>query len=467
MPAVLAALVIIYGMIASRYYRVFLPGTVINEVNVSGMTAAKAESTLIEEAQTGYTLELMFRGGETAQVTGESLDLRVTYSDEITDVLQEQNPFSWLLRLMGRGGVSVKAAGLRLYDTGKLKSWLMALPQLQTENMAAPEDACMTFDEDGMLTVQAEILGTTLDTDETLDAVEDAVASGETQLNLDETEGVYSSPAITSTNAVLLEQIEQGNRYLQTSVTYTFHSGAEVTLDAGTIKDWLAEREGQSGWYYLDQNVLMDNITEYVQSLSDNYNAYYDTYDFQSTSEGYITLEVNSGSYGFVINRSSEAEKLFVNIINGETVTREPVYGVATSLDDGIGGTYIEVDTIQQKVYLYVDGVNTFTTDCVTGLATDPERVTPSGLYTLYNMETDRTLQGTVEEDTGQPEYSSAVSYWMPFYGGYGLHDATWRSAFGGTIYQTNGSHGCVNLPYAAAKTIYESVTVGTPVIVI
>ena len=45
----------------------------------------------------------------------------------------------------------------------------------------------------------------------------------------------------------------------------------------------------------------------------------------------------------------------------------------------------------------------------------------------------------------------------MPFHDGQGLHDAWWRNAFGGTIYQTNGSHGCVNLPPAAAKTIYDN----------
>lgn len=33
-------------------------------------------------------------------------------------------------------------------------------------------------------------------------------------------------------------------------------------------------------------------------------------------------------------------------------------------------------------------------------------------------------------------------------------------------IYIYNGSHGCVNLPYDAAKIIYENTDVGTPVLV-
>ena len=40
------------------------------------------------------------------------------------------------------------------------------------------------------------------------------------------------------------------------------------------------------------------------------------------------------------------------------------------------------------------------------------------------------------------------------------------RSEFGGSIYKTRGSHGCVNTPYSAMKTIYENVKIGYPVVV-
>lgn len=53
----------------------------------------------------------------------------------------------------------------------------------------------------------------------------------------------------------------------------------------------------------------------------------------------------------------------------------------------------------------------------------------------------------------------------MPFYGNVGIHDATWRSSFGGNIYKTDGSHGCVNAPLYLAKTIYANIESGTPVI--
>ena len=45
-------------------------------------------------------------------------------------------------------------------------------------------------------------------------------------------------------------------------------------------------------------------------------------------------------------------------------------------------------------------------------------------------------------------------------------HDAGWRSAFGGSIYLSSGSHGCVNMPRAKAEELFDILPVGTPVIV-
>ena len=53
----------------------------------------------------------------------------------------------------------------------------------------------------------------------------------------------------------------------------------------------------------------------------------------------------------------------------------------------------------------------------------------------------------------------------MPYNGGVGMHDATWRNKFGGEIYKTSGSHGCINLPLSIAKELYEEVETGFPVV--
>ena len=53
----------------------------------------------------------------------------------------------------------------------------------------------------------------------------------------------------------------------------------------------------------------------------------------------------------------------------------------------------------------------------------------------------------------------------MPFNGNVGIHDASWRYSFGGNIYKSDGSHGCVNVPKYLASTIFDNIDAGTPII--
>ena len=63
------------------------------------------------------------------------------------------------------------------------------------------------------------------------------------------------------------------------------------------------------------------------------------------------------------------------------------------------------------------------------------------------------------------PGYASPVKYWMPVKGGIGIHDARWRKEFGGDIYLTDGSHGCINMPPSKAKELYNMLSIGDRVV--
>ncbi len=457
---------ILYFFIASHYYRVFLPGTRINGVNVGGMQLSAAEEALIADAEQHYALTVVFRGGSEQTITGPEMDLELSFSSEVADALHAQNRFAWLPSLLGAGSRDTLISGVRLYSEGKLKNWLNSLPELQKENMVPASDAGMQLLETGYAAVREEVEGSWVIASVALTVLENAVAEGLSEIVLDDVDGTYAIVSVTKDNAVLLEQIEEINTYLDTTVTYTMHDGSEVTAGAQEFSQWLAVRE-ESGWYYIDEETLRSGAVQYASALAEQYDFHYDYDDFNTTNYGVLTLPVYRYSFGYVISVEGEADALVQNILSRSSETRVPVYSVATSLDNGIGGTYVEVDLYAQQVYLYVDGELTYTSNCVTGTDGDPDRQTPIGIYSIYDMETDTTLEGTVEEETGLPEYMSAVSYWMPFRGGYGLHDATWRQVFGGTVYQTSGSHGCVNLPYMAAQTIYQNITIGTPVIIV
>lgn len=118
-----------------------------------------------------------------------------------------------------------------------------------------------------------------------------------------------------------------------------------------------------------------------------------------------------------------------------------------------LGDVAVVVDISSQLVTLYVDSKPVLTSPIVTGKKSTP---TDLGLF---------EVNAKVRE-WDMKKYNVHVAYWMPFNGDQGLHDASWRDKFGGDLYTNHGSHGCVNLPYDTAQTIYNNVSVGSKVLV-
>lgn len=115
--------------------------------------------------------------------------------------------------------------------------------------------------------------------------------------------------------------------------------------------------------------------------------------------------------------------------------------------------SYIEVSIANQTLNYYENGQLILTSPVVTGI----NNGTPTGNFKVLNKATNVNLKGA--------DYISHVNYWIAFIGSsYGMHDASWRSTFGGNIYKYNGSHGCVNMPYYKVKELYNLVEIGTPV---
>ena len=130
--------------------------------------------------------------------------------------------------------------------------------------------------------------------------------------------------------------------------------------------------------------------------------------------------------------------------------------------------TFVVVYLNTQQLELYKNNTLYLSTPVVTGNIGKYE--TPTGYFKIKYKQTNTYLKG---KNADGSTYKSHVNYWMPFNAGIGLHDATWRgngtnlNYFGNKIYQTNGSHGCINMPYYAAQTVYNNVNAGTVVIVV
>lgn len=130
---------------------------------------------------------------------------------------------------------------------------------------------------------------------------------------------------------------------------------------------------------------------------------------------------------------------------------------------------FILISITQRHLWACQGAKTVYDSAVITGLRNHPETETPVGSYHIYGKITNTTLTGA----DSRGSWSDPVYYWMPFldnqYGTYGFHDATWRpdTAFGKVSPDsTDASHGCVELPLASSKWLYEWAPIGTTVTV-
>lgn len=175
----------------------------------------------------------------------------------------------------------------------------------------------------------------------------------------------------------------------------------------------------------------------------------------------YFKQDSNMFSDNLESESIKEIPKLEATPIYGETDTH-----YVTAIDDQVGyirkdavgelkGTFAIVDISDQTAYLYENNELIISTPVVTGKNSTP---TTKGLHEVWLMESNRYLTGA--------DFKVHVDVVAFFHNGEGIHDASWRSAFGGELYKANGSHGCVNMPKEAAKTFYSNLSVGDKVLV-
>lgn len=133
---------------------------------------------------------------------------------------------------------------------------------------------------------------------------------------------------------------------------------------------------------------------------------------------------------------------------NTSQISRKVQVGTQTDIDNA---NHILISISEQRLWFYQNGILQLSANVVTG--TSGVNDTPRGSFRIQGKAQNIYLRG--------PDYESFVNYWMPIYGDIGMHDASWRSTFGGYIYQTSGSHGCINLPYYVAENLYYNAPIG------
>lgn len=429
----------------------FVVGTIINGVPVSGMTTADAEAYIEGYFNGGYTLEIEDTEGVREAITDTSIGYTVDVTGDLEAILKEENDGG---RVSGPGVEHRYTVDAELkYDEAALRALLENMAFVK--NASPTSDAYITpYEEGKAFSIVPEVQGTEIDMDKLMAAVKDALNS-QTRLLKVENLDCYKTIQVTADNADLNQMCANLNRYKDINITYVFGDQQEILPGLEAVK-WI---DGVSG---STVQVNQQKVAEYVKYLADKYDTHGKPHTFTSTSGRQVSV---NGDYGWQINQTEEAVALTRMVQNGTNQTREPAYSrtAASRTGNDFGTTYVEVDMGLQHIYMYENGTLIAEAPIVTGNVAKGW-TTPEGLYTLYYKERDRVLRGPKRAD-GTYSYESPVSYWMPFNGGIGLHDASWRGKFGGEIYKNNGSHGCINIPPKTAAVIYEHVYKGIPIL--
>ena len=431
-----------------KYQTCFLPGTIVDGMDVTGKTASEVEDAITEQLK-GYTLTINGREELSESITGESVGLYAEFDDTLEKAVAAQKPMNWGKYRFGKAVNEVNTDALLHYSSEMLDEAVAGLSCMDKENMREPQDARISdYDSaTGSYTIIKEDEGTELLEDKVKEAVASAIMSLSESVNLEE-QGCYLFPSVTSEDEALKTACESMNRYVGAKITYKFGDRSE-TLSGNEIHNWLTVN-GTS------VSVSEAKAAEYVKNLASAYNTAYKPKTLKTSYGKNVTI--TTGSYGWKIDQTKETAALVSLIKNGEQTSREPEYSqkAASRSGNDYGNTYVEINLTAQHLYFYVDGKLLVQSDFVSGNAAKGWS-TPAGAYALTYKQRNATLKGQ--------GYATPVSYWMPFNGGIGLHDANWRKTFGGTIYKNKGSHGCINLPPAVAKTIYENISAGDPVL--
>ncbi|MDO4622730.1 MAG: peptidoglycan binding domain-containing protein [Eubacteriales bacterium] len=451
----------------------FLKGTTLNGVDVQGLSP---KHLALEAAD-------RFKGGKITVTEDEQVVLKGTLADcgywfdqeayekELQERLDAQKSgFKAVMTTIIQGEAIDLLPGYS-FDEKKLKEFAvsdaLAVPRIKSV------DAEVVMDEEsGSYVVSEPVQGNTID-DEVLqqtirDAIEEQAEKGPIKgtVKVAIPEKAYTAHEVKMDTADLEKKADEMNLelkfqvYKDTVITYTFGDQKEE-LTSDTFVSWLS----------MDKNGKVDVNKElaaaYVEELAARYNTRRVERGFNTSTGTVVYFDPGKDEYGYTIDQESETELLVSELQNAQSVSREPVYYISNSYGnpyfygrngvDDLNGNYVEVNLTRQHLWFYRDGNVVVESDFVSGNLSSNSG-TMTGVFPLAYKESPSTLKGA--------GYSTKVQYWMPFYEGEGLHDASWRGAFGGEIYRTGGSNGCVNLPPNAAQTIYENIVPGMAIVI-
>ena len=447
----------VYAGISYYYSYHFFLGTTINGIDSSNKTPYEVEQEIAGKKD-NYVIQVSARMQEPQTITGKDIDYQYVSSGEILQLLKTQKPWEWIRGFFETKNYMVQEE--TVFSREKLEEQVSSLNCAKKENQIAPENAYVSF-VNSEFTIVPETEGNELNTKEAYQMICRAIDNDAAEVNLESDPKAYKKADVTKESSELQNMVNTYKNLTKANITYTF-GDETVTLDGNTIKNWLQFDE--KGQLLQNDEAFRQHVVDYVAQLAADHDTVGTERQFETTS-GRIVY-VYGSAYGWKIDQDKEAAQLMQEIQSGTQTTREPVYSMranAHGIND-LGDTYIEVDLTEQYMWYYQNGNIIFQSEIVSGLPSDPDRKTPPGIFTLNSKSSPSVLRGEMTAN-GTYSYEQPVTYWMPFNGGIGFHDADWQPYFGGDRYLTGGSHGCINLPPENAGQLYSLIQYDVPII--
>jgi hypothetical protein len=449
--SLLAVLTITYVVLGFYYNPTFVFGTWINGNYCAGMTVEEVNALLAGEFD-DYKLSLIEQDGKIEVLNADQIDYNADYTEAIAAIKEKQNPFNWGMYMIKP--VSYDLEPVITYDEQLLEEELKQLNcyMLEAANELRRPTIIMQDERYVLIDKKTEVI----DAEKTTELIKTALNKRDSKLSLIDNKCYYMQAKTPQEQEVydIWEQIEAVQ-----NTTINYQDGAlKSELNGQTAIDWISK--GGNGEFTLTANgrisIDEEKLTEFIEQLAKVYETSGVTRTWTRPDGKVISIQKKGKKYE--LDREAEAASIVKALSQGSHVTRKPIYSQVGEPREEIdmGETYIEIDMTAQKLYYYENHVLKLSTNIVTG-NTSYGNGTPAAVCSVYAKQKNRVLRGAT--------YESFVYYWMPIKGNIGIHDATWRDEFGGTIYKTAGSHGCVNLPKDKAASLYEMVEVGTPVI--
>lgn len=391
----------------------------------------------IQEKIDGYSLNLSIDG---VDHTFTAEDLSVSLNEEMLENLAKQ--------MHSGSTVSENIAVLTMDLTPVTQLLNRTIP----ENRIEQKDYALVWDEENHVFVMTGgTAGEYNDINLAFKIVEQACCdlNSSASVNVEDYRVFFTD---ADKDAQAIAALEQANALISREIEYCYHlRNGDVSyerIDASTMGNWLVI--GEDG---LSLTWDQEKIHEYVQTMAQIYNI---EGDGQFLTYDGVEIDLTVSLPTNLVDTQLLEEDILSSLINMESGEREVPYAVRTE-STNYDGTYIEISIGEQKLRAYMDGELFALTDIVTGCL-HCGRDTLTGVFKIENHGRNIFLQ--------KDKYF--VRYWMCFsVPKYGLHDADgWRTEYGGEIYKTDGSGGCVNVPREVIAEIYEAFDDGVPIII-